>query len=90
MMDMSDTEKMDIKAADLNRRHLGRTVRVTQWASQITGMLSGVSHSAALIDESRIGQEVPTFVIGPTVTTLTFMYAGEMQVDGNADVEVSR
>jgi len=79
-----------LKAADLNRHHLGRSVRVCQGEAHVTDILSGVSHRGVLIDESYIGQEVPTFVLGPCTTTLTFMYAGDVQVDGRTDVEVSR
>jgi len=51
-------------------------------------MLSGVSHQADLIEERKIGQEVPELVLGPVLTTLTFAQAGAIQVDGRAEVEV--
>jgi len=77
------------KAADLNRHHLGRTVRVTQGEAQFTDILSGVTHEADIITEPRITQEVPDYALGRMATTLTFARAGSVQISGNADVEVS-
>lgn len=83
---MSNT-KHQLKAADLTRRHLGKMVSVRQWDTTTTGLLSGVSHVAALIEERKIGQEVPDYSLGPTATTLTFSHGGAWKVDGEAEVE---
>ena len=77
-----------LKAADLNRHHLGRTVRVSQGTSQFTDTLSGVSHEANVIEERRFCDEVPSYLLGRIITTLTFALAGSVQISGSADVEV--
>lgn len=77
-----------VKAADLNRSHLGRRVRVSQGDAEFIDILSGVSHEADLIEERTYFNEVPHFVLGRIATTLTFASAGSVQITGNADVEV--
>jgi hypothetical protein len=81
---MSET----VKAADLNRNHLGLRVRVSQGSGQFIDVLSGVSHEANLIAERKVCEEVMSFVLGRISTTLTFATAGSVQVNGNADVQI--
>ena len=77
-----------VKAADLNRHYLGRRIRVAQGDAEFTDILSAVSHEADLIDERRIFDEVPSFLLGRITTTVTFARAGAVQIGGAADVEV--
>lgn len=78
-----------LKAADLNRNHLGMTVSVTRGETRITDTLSGISHSADLVEERLLMNEVPTYWLGRIETVLTFANAGSIQLAGDADVTVS-
>lgn len=79
---------MPLKAADLNRHHLGQIISVDKGTAKFTDTLSGVSHIADLIAERPITAEVSTFALGRIETSLTFANAGSIQVAGNTDVYI--
>jgi hypothetical protein len=81
---MSET----VKAAGLNRNHLGLRVRVSQGDAEFIDVLSGVSHEANLIAERKVSEEVTSFVLGRIATTLTFATTGSVQIAGTADVQI--
>lgn len=82
------TTATTIKAANLSRFHLGLTVRVKEGQSEFIDVLRGVSHEADLIEDREMFEEVPTYSLGRASTTLKFLRAGDIQINGNATVEV--
>jgi hypothetical protein len=77
-----------LEASQLNRSHLGQTVRVTVDSSECVDLLSGVSHVADIGSSRRLIDEVPSYELGRTETLLTLLRFGTVQVAGNALVEV--
>lgn len=81
---MSET----LKAADLNRNHLGQMLRVNIDQSEVKDILRGVNHEADIIHEPRVCDEIGRYALGRASTIITFLHSGEVRVLGNADVEI--
>ena len=77
-----------LTAADLNRRHLGLRVQVSQDHADVTDVLIGVNHDSDGYADLAVSQgEQPAYMLGRISTTLTFAIAGSIQVHSSADVQ---
>ena len=81
---------MNIKAADLNRGHLGMTISMQMGDATFADTLAGVSHEADLIEERRYNQEVPDYMLGRITTILRLAHGGSVHVSGIQEVELTR
>jgi hypothetical protein len=83
-------DNMEIKAADLNRGHLGLTIQMRMEDATFRDTLAGVSHEADLVEERRFNQEVPDYMLGRITTTLRLAHGGSVHVSGNQEVELTQ
>ncbi|MFI2563062.1 hypothetical protein [Paenarthrobacter sp. NPDC018779] len=79
---------MKLNAADLNRTHLGLMVQIETNNLFYRDMLAGVSHEAELVEERKMFDEVPEFILGRIRTELRLAHTGTVNVAGNASIHI--
>lgn len=80
---------MKTTAGELNTTHINKTITVTRDGTTITGPLVNVKHDADLINDSRMWDAMPSYVLGKTTTTVNIMHAGRIELASGTEVEVS-
>lgn len=75
------------EAARLDRTNLGMVIRFTLGDAAFQDTLAGISHEADLIEERKLNQEVPDYMLGRVTTILRLAHAGSVHVAGKQEVE---
>lgn len=82
---MSKTTKLRALTAD----DLGRTITVRLGDDSITGVLSFVQHRADMIENRRLMDLIPTYVVGRVYTTLAIGMWGEREYNPETECELA-
>jgi hypothetical protein len=78
-----------MKAAEINGAHIGCKIRITNGTGyELTDTLTGAQHEADLIDDRKLSDAEPRWVIGRRTITLTFLHAGHVELSDIIELEV--
>lgn len=77
-----------MKARELSGEHIGRKIHIKSDGYELSDTIAAVSHEANLIDDRKMMDPGPRWIVGRATTRIKFLSTGEIEV--SPEMEIGR